>query len=400
MKKIMMLGGLSYLIPAINSAHRHGYHVITVDYIPDNIAHKYSDEYYNISTFDKEAILEVARRIQIDGIISFAVDAGVVSAAYVAEQMGLPFQCSYESTCILQDKALFRKFLAKNGFNTPKAKGYSEVEDALKDVDYYTWPVIVKPVDSCGSKGVLKVESADNLKEAIENALRISHSGSFIIEDFLEKEGLSSGSESFFVDGKLLYNGFYDQYFDNEAVNPYTPSAECWTADKPESVLEEVRSELQRLGDLLQIRTGLFNVEWRVCKDGKVYLMEVSPRAGGNRLAEMLNYAADVDIIEAEVMQAVGEPVENIHEPNYNGSYAIYVLHSEKAGIFRGVDINTQFRSDHVIEEEVRVPIGSHIDAFTGANQALGTLFLKFSSIEEMHHTLSNITSFVKIEVN
>ena len=63
MKKIMMLGGLSYLIPAINSAHRHGYHVITVDYIPDNIAHKYSDEYYNISTFDKEAILEFLKSL-------------------------------------------------------------------------------------------------------------------------------------------------------------------------------------------------------------------------------------------------------------------------------------------------------------------------------------------------
>ena len=395
----MMLGGLSYLIPAIETAHRHGYHVITVDYIPDNIAHKYSDEYYNISTFDKNAILEVARRIQIDGIISFAVDAGVTSAAYVAEQMGLPFQCSYESTCILQDKALFRNFLSENGFNTPKAKGYDNIEDALKDVDSFSWPVIVKPVDSCGSKGVLKVESLDNLKEAIENALQISHSGSFIIEEFLEKEGLSSGSESFFVNGKLLYNGFYDQYFDNEAVNPYTPSAECWPADKPEFVLEEVRSELQRLGDLLHIRTGLFNVEWRVCKDGKIYLMEVSPRAGGNRLAEMLKYAADVDIIEAEVTQAVGGSVANIHEPNYNGVYAIYVLHSEEAGTFNSIEIDNQFKTEHVFEEEIRVTVGSHIDAFSGANQALGTLFLKFSSIEEMHLYLSRIANMVKINV-
>jgi len=397
MKKIMMLGGLSYLIPAIEVAHRHGYHVITVDYIPDNIAHKYSDEYYNISTFDKEAILEVAKHIQIDGIISFAVDAGVVSAAYVAEQMGLPFQCSYESTCILQDKSLFREFMANHGFNTPKAKGYSKIEDVLKDVDFFTWPVIVKPVDSCGSKGVLKVESPDNLKEAIENALRISHSGSFIIEEYLEKEGLSSGSESFFVNGKLMYNGFYDQYFDNEAVNPYTPSAECWPADKPEAILDEVRSELQRLGDLLHIRTGLFNIEWRVCNDGKVYLMEVSPRAGGNRLAEMLNYAADVDIIEAEIMQAVGEPVANIHEPNYKGCFAIYVLHSEQNGSFKGIEIDSIFESQYVIEKEVRVQKGDHIEAFTGANQALGTLFLKASTRQEMDKVLNTLAEEVKI---
>lgn len=393
----MMLGGLSYLIPAIKAAHRHGMHVITVDYIPDNIAHKYSDEYYNISTFDKEAILEVAQRIKIDGIISFAVDAGVVSAAYVAEKMGLPFQCSYEAACILQDKALFREFLANHNFNTPKAKGYNNAEDAVKDIDYFTWPVIVKPVDSCGSKGVLKVSSPEDLEGAIKNALSISHSGNFIIEDFLEKDGLSSGSESFFVNGKLLYNGFYDQYFDNEAVNPYTPSAECWPADKPEETLNVVRSELQRLGDLLGIRTGLFNVEWRVCKNGKVYLMEVSPRAGGNRLAEMLNYAADVDIIEAEVLQAVGETVGDIHEPNYRGCFAIYVLHSEKAGIFKGVDIDPDFEAKHVIEKEIRVPAGAHVDAFTGANQALGTLFLKFTSISEMHSCLASIHSYLRI---
>lgn len=400
MKKIMMLGGLSYLIPAIETAHRHGYHVITVDYIPDNIAHKYSDEYYNISTFDKETILEVARRIQIDGIISFAVDAGVVTAAYVAEKLGLPFQCSYESACILQDKALFRDFLAKNGFNTPKAKGYDNIEKSINEIDQFSWPVIVKPVDSCGSKGVLKVDSPSKLRGAIECALEISHSGSFIVEDFLEKDGLSSGSESFFVEGQLQYNGFYDQYFDNEAVNPYTPSAECWPADKPENVLNEVRAELQRLGRLLHISTGLFNVEWRVCKDGKVYLMEVSPRAGGNRLAEMLNYAADVDIIEAEVMHAVGEPLGSIHEPNYKGCFAVYVLHSEQSGTFKGVELDPYFQEAHLIEQEIRIPVGTQVHAFTGANQALGTLFLRFSSQEEMHNVLKNITNYVRISIS
>ena len=94
-KKLMLLGGLRYLLPVIEAAHRHGIHVITVDYLPGNIAHKYSDEYHNVSIIDKEAVLALARKLQIDGIMSFAVDPGVVAAAYTAEQMGLPFQCSY-----------------------------------------------------------------------------------------------------------------------------------------------------------------------------------------------------------------------------------------------------------------------------------------------------------------
>lgn len=399
MKKLMLLGGLRYLLPVIEEAHKLGIYVITADYLPNNIAHKYSDEYCNVSIIDKDAVLKAAQELKIDGILSHAVDPGVVSAAYVAEKMGLPFQCSYKAASILQDKSLFRKFLAEHGFNCPKAKGYDNAEDALKDVGYFNWPVIVKPVDSAGSKGVTKVEDKSDLRNAIVFALSESHSGHFIIEDFLEKEGLSAGSESFVVDGKLLYNGFYDQYFDNEAVNPYAPSAEIWPSAKDPKYLDEIRSELQRLFTLLNITTGLFNVEWRVCKNGKAYLMEVSPRAGGNRLAEMLNYAADVNIIEAEVRKSVGLPVQEIHEPNYKGHFAIQVLHLDKAGLFERIDIDKQFRKKHLLEEEIRVSSGDKVAPFTGANASIGTLFLRFETREELENSLNNPASWMQIKL-
>ena len=109
-KKILLLGGLRYLLPVIKAAHDLGYYVITCDYLPDNIAHKYADEYHNVSIIDKEAVLALARELQIDGIMSFAVDPGVVTAAYVQEQMGLPACGPYESVCILQNKDRFRRF--------------------------------------------------------------------------------------------------------------------------------------------------------------------------------------------------------------------------------------------------------------------------------------------------
>ena len=350
-KRLMLLGGLRYLLPVIEEAHKLGVYVITADYLPDNIAHKYSDEYCNVSIIDKEAVLKAAQELKIDGILSHAVDPGVVSAAYVAEKMGLPFQCSYEAACILQDKSRFRQFLRDNGFNCPNAKGYYNAEDALKDVDFFNWPVIVKPVDSAGSKGVTKVDDKSKLKEAIEFALSESHNGYFIVEDFLEKNGFSVGSESFVVDGKLLYNGFYDQYFDKNATNPYTPSAEVWPSVMEQKYQDEIKSELQRLFTLLDVKTGLFNVECRVCTNGKAYLMEVSPRAGGNRLAEMLNYAADVNINEAETRKAVGLPIRDMQEPTYKGHFAILVLHSEKEGQFKSVEIERIFKEKHVIEE-------------------------------------------------
>lgn len=397
-KKLMLLGGIRYLLPVIKEAHKLGCYVITADYLPDNIAHKYSDEYVNVSIIDKDAVLKVAKEKQIDGIMSYACDPGVVPAAYVAEQMGLPFQCSYEAACILQDKSRFRKFLSENGFNCPKAKGYTSVEDAINDVDYFNWPVIVKPVDSSGSKGVTRVDDKEKLQEAIIAALDSSLEKHFIVEEFLVADGSPTGSESFFVNGELRYNAFYDQVFDLNAPNPFVPASECWPSSKSDKLLDEVRDNLQRLGTLLGIRTGIFNVEWRL-SGGKVYLMEVTPRAGGNRLAEILNYATYVDIIKAETIKSLGLPCDFVHEPNYNGCYAIYNLHPDKAGVFDGIEVDPQFKSDYVVEEEIRVSKGAKVNGFTGANNSLGTLFLRFKDRNQMYQLIGSIHKFISVKI-
>ena len=226
-KKLLLLGGLRYLLPVIEVAHKLGHYVITCDYLPDNIAHKYSDEYRNVSIIDKEAVLRVAKELQIDGIMSFAVDPGVVTAAYVQEQMGLPGN-PYESVLVLQNKDRFRQFLAEYGFNVPKATGYGSVEEAWSDKGSFEYPVIVKPTDSAGSKGVARVDRAKDLWEALENAMSHSISGRIIVEEFIEKEGCSSDSDCFSVDGELKFVSFSAQRFDADAPNPYTPSAYSW----------------------------------------------------------------------------------------------------------------------------------------------------------------------------
>ena len=263
MKRLMLLGGIRYLLPVIKAAHHHGYYVITVDYVPDNIAHQYSDEFHNVSILDKDAVLKLAQELKIDGILSFGVDPGVITAAFVAEKMNLPFQCSYKSACILQDKSLFRQFLKDNNFNVPNAKGYSSKEDALADTDYFNWPIIVKPVDSAGSKGVTKIDLKEQLPSAIEYALSESHNGHFIIEDFLEKEGNSSDCDSFTVDGKLVFCSFNEQLFDNKAINPYTPAAYTWPSTIPQWAQDELKNELQRLMTQLNVKTGVYHILWR-----------------------------------------------------------------------------------------------------------------------------------------
>lgn len=401
-KNLMLLGGIRYLLPAIEAAHKHGIYVITVDYLPNNIAHKYSDEYHNVSILekDKEKVLALAKELKIDGILSYAVDPGVVAAAYVAEQMGLPFTCSYEATCILQDKSRFRQFLADNGFNAPHAKGYVNAEDAIKDVDYFNWPVIVKPVDSAGSKGVSRVDDPIDLPKAIAHALEESHNGHFIIEDFLELDGYQSSADCFSVDGKLVYADYSDQLFDKDAANPYTPALEIWPSTMKQEHQDYLTSELQRLLTLLHCGTGLYNVESRLCKNGKPYIMEVSPRAGGNRIAELQRIGTGIDLIEAEILKAVGDPLpNNITMPQYDGCYVNDIAHSLKAGTYQGISYDDTFKQNHVISEAIYPSIGDHVEAFHGANNAVGSIFLKFASRKECDEKKVNFSDYIKINV-
>jgi len=398
MKKLMLLGGIRYLLPVIKAAHEQGYYVITADYIPDNIAHKFSDEYVNVSIIDKEAVLKVAREKQIDGIMSFGVDPGVVSASYVQNQMGLPSFGPFESVEIMQNKDKFRAFLTEHGFNVPKAKGYTNAADAMADAAIWDYPIIVKPTDAAGSKGVTRVDNVEQLKAAVDYAFDKSISGHIIIEDFIEKAGCSSDTDSMSVDGKLVFTSFCAQRFDLNASNPYTPAAYSWPSTFTAEQKACLTSEIQRLITLLGLKTVVYNIETRIGTNGKPYIMELTPRGGGNRLCEMLRYATGVDMITAITRAMVGDPIEPISQMPYNGHWAEIILHADKDGVFDHLEISKDLPAE-VVEEDLWVKQGDKVESFEGANNAIGTLVLKFQSAEDLEKAITNQREWLNVVV-
>lgn len=395
-KRIMLLGGNRYQLPVIRAAHALGLHVITCDYLPDNYAHKFSDEYCNVSILDQEAVLKAAANLRVDGIMSFACDPGVVTAAYVAEKLGLPYSGSYESVSVLQNKGRFRKFLADHGFNVPTSRTYRAFAMLQEETELFHWPVIVKPTDSAGSKGVSRVDSPDQLQKAFAYAMDHSFCKEVIVEDFLEKQGASSDTDSFSVDGELRFVSFNAQYFDAKAVNPYTPAAYGWPATISEAHQRELTAEIQRLLSLLEMRSSIYNIETRECVDGKAYIMECSPRGGGNRLAEVLKYATGVDLIKGAVQAAMGDAINGIEQAPYNGSWAEIVLHSDESGTFKELWISENLRSN-VVECDLWVRPGECVNSFEAANNSLGTLILRFDKPQELSDILGDIKNNVKV---
>ena len=396
MKKLLILGGDHFAIPVVEAAKQQGYHVITCDYLPDNVAHKYSDEFANFSTTDKEGILVYAREKEIDGIVTFT-DSGVVTTAYVQHHLRLPAIGPLESVEILQNKDRFRAFLKKNGFNVPQAKGFESVEDALSESYWFPWPVIVKPVDSAGSKGVSRVDRAEDLRPALDYAMQFSVSKRIIVEEFIEKEGCSSDSDCFSINGHLVVATFSAQRFDEKALNPYTPSAYTWPSTFGTIVEAELRSEVQRLLTLLCMNTTVYNVETRIGKDGKAYIMEVSPRGGGNRLSEMVKFSTGADMITAAVRAAVGDEI-SISQNILDGHWAEIILHSDKRGEFSELFIAPEFEK-YVQERDLWTKEGHLVEEFSGANKAIGTLVLRFETAEELEEAITHQREWLKVVV-
>ena len=205
MKKILLLGGSAQQVVAIEMAKKLGYYTVLCDYLPDNPGQYVADRFYLVSTTDKEAVLKVAKEECVAGVLAYASDPAAPTAAFVAEKLGLPGN-PYKSVEILCNKDKFRNFLRENQFCTPLAKGYAVVEEALEDLknSYFTYPVIVKPVDSSGSKGVSRIDSFEQAKDSIEYAMSYSRGHRIIIEEFVEKYGYQIAGDGLSVDGKLF----------------------------------------------------------------------------------------------------------------------------------------------------------------------------------------------------
>lgn len=397
MKKILILGGDHFTIPVVEAAKKQGYYTITCDYLPDNVAHKYSDEYVNFSTTDKDGILQWAQENKIDGIVTFT-DSGVVTTAYVQHHLRLPQVGPLESVEILQNKDRFRDFLRTNGFNTPWAYSFDSVDEALKYIDKFSYPLIVKPTDSAGSKGVTRVDREVDLKEAFLHALKFSVKGKIIVEEFLEKKGASSDSDSFSVNGIFKFISFSSQHFDDKALGCYTPAAYSWPSTMTKQEELDLSSELQRLISLLKMNTSVYNIETRVASNNKTYIMEVSPRGGGNRLSEMMKYATGVDLITAAVRAAVGDEVKGVTQKSYEGNWAEIILHADNDGIFKELKIDESVQ-ECVYEVDLWVSDGDAVRGFSAANAAIGTLVLNCKTKEQMLDLIKNQVDWLNVVV-
>lgn len=399
MKKILLLGGAFSQLPSIKCAKELGYYTITCDYLPNNPGHKLADEYHNISTTDKEAVLELANRLNIDGIVCYASDPAAPTAAYVAEKLSLPGQ-PFKSVEILSFKSLFREFLQKNGFNVPKAKTYTNKQELEQEWDSFIRPVMVKPVDSSGSKGVSKIYHYEEIDNAFSYALSYSRVKQVIVEEFIDINGPQHDGDVFSVNGKVKFASFSDQYFDLTSNNPFSPVGESWPCSMNNEQYELLMHDIQKIINILELKTGVYNVEVRFSKDNKPYILEMGARNGGNMVPQVIEYATGVNLVEYTLKAGMGEDCSMLTQKPVNGFWSYHIIHSLQTGILKNITFEETFKKKNLVELHLMKNIGDEIKSFQGSGEIFGIMILKFSSFDEMKTKMNNIENYVNIIID
>ena len=391
MKKLLLLGGSAQQVIAIETAKKLGYYTILCDYLTDNPGRYVADKFFLESTTDKKKILQIAENEKIDGIVAYASDPAAPTSAYVAEKLGLPTN-PYISVETLCNKDKFREFLKNNGFNTPLAKGFADKESAIQSIDKFSFPVIIKPVDSSGSKGATVLKSKDGFEDV---AFSFSREGRIVIEEFIEKDHpYLIGGDLFISDGKVVMWGLMNCHRDSR-VNPLVPVGKSYPPTISDEYLNAIKSTLQTMIDKLGIKNGAMNVELIVDSRGRVLPIDVGPRNGGNMIPDLLGYIFNVNVVEMTIKAAMGEmSVSDINEPK--PYYATHNLHNAKNGIYDHIEYSPELEKCIICKCEYKKP-GDEVEYFDNASKALGILFLKFDSDKQMTDTLGKITTMYNV---
>lgn len=386
-------------IPAIRRARELGHYVITCDYSPNNPGHVFADEYHNVSTTDCEAILRVAQCLSIDGILAYASDPAAHTAAYVAEKLGLPGP-GVSAVDTLTQKDRFRAFLREHDFNAPCAWGFSSCEEAIAAIGQFELPVMVKPVDSSGSKGVVKVECLEDYSSAVQEAFFYSRSGRIIVEEFIKKTGYQISGDGFSVDGTLVFTSYGNELYSNRGTRDYVALGEFWPSLHSDEDLARLDDELQRLISILGIGTAAYNIEAVLDEHGEIYIIELAPRNGGSYIPQLISYATGANLVDFAIKAALGEDCSMLSRAETHCCVSNYMIYSVESGCFAGLWFDDSFKQNNLLEVHCTCDLGDCVEAYRNTSHSLGTILFKAPSIEEMEAITGNIDRYVRVLVN
>ena len=388
-QKLLVAGGGYADIPLILSAKRLGYYVITSGNRPEELGHLYADEYQPADFSDPDAILALAKRLKIAAVCASCNDFSALAAAYTAEKLGLQGHDSYRISQIIHHKDHYRAFAAKNGITTPAARGFSSKEYAIASLHSSVFPVIVKPVDLTGGKGVSVVRRSDELGVAINKAFAISRGKRIVVEEFVE--GSRHGFSAFLVKGRVVF--FFS---DNEHyfLNPFMVSAASVPGNVSAAVVRKLCSESEKIAALLSLKDGIFHIQYILRQEEEPVIIEICRRAPGDLYIKFVEHATGVDYPSWIVKASAGLDCSELVHVEPKGFFTRHCIMSASPGKVKDVVIDAAIEKK-IIDRLIWWKKGDVVaDVMT---TKFGIVFLRFSSQDEMLERTGRMQELIRV---
>lgn len=395
-KKILILGGSDFQFPLLRTAHSLGYTVVLCDMRPSCPGMQEADIKYIADYSDKTAVLEIAEKERIDGIISNNEPA-MLTVAYVSQALGLVGN-PVESVEKLISKSGFRQLQASAGVFSPRSYSAASPETLLERIKELRFPIIMKPNEASGTRGTEKIAEYNikAIKDAFLNCRAYSRNGLVTAEEYVEMDSLMVNDADVFVLGEeFLWDGLFQQMRAKET--PMLPMTQIYPARLREGELESIRSVVEKLLKTAGIRHGEYNVETYFTKQHEVFVIEINPRQGGNHIPRMIQRCCGVDLTKLLVSTAVQDYryCETLKTFQRSRNYiAMHPVFSKKAGVYEGLFIADEVRP-YVASVEESLRIGDPIERGTNAGQVAAHVLLQFCDAETQHQYAENMEKYV-----
>lgn len=387
MKRILIAGGSHSDIPLIDAARSHGYHVITSGNREADIGHRFSDEVHLEDFSDTQAMLSLAQSLDIDAICSSANDFSVISCAYVAEAMELPGFDSYQTTLTLHHKDRFRALAEQIGLPCPAAISFSTPNISFADIADLSFPLMVKPVDLTGGKGISRIDRPEELAAAVDRAFSSSRAKRIVVEEFFA--GTLHSYSSAIKTQQVVF-----EYADNEYSfrNKYLVTTSTSPAKVDPSVIRSIRQTTEKLARHLRLTDGLLHAQF-LCNGTDYRIIEYTRRCPGDFYAIPVRHSTGIDHADLIVRPCLGMDLSIAAETRQQGYFSRHCVMAEQAGVLQGIEIADEIRNNILDIFTLRRP-GDPLTNHLVDKAAI--FFLQYADEEDMNYKNQRLTSLIR----
>lgn len=401
-KKLLVLGGSPNQLRLVEAAKNAGIYTVVCNMSDDCAARNACDKFYPQNYLDREKVLAIAKNEAVDGVISNS-EAAMPIVAYIAESMGLVGN-SVSSVEKLISKSAFRQLQRDSGVYAPRNFECDSWEEFQEHIDSLTFPIIVKPCESSGTRGTTRIDGRDDLaaqKKAFEECQHYSVNDRVSVEEFVEMTLLTVIDGDVFVcNGEYLWNGFFTCYRSRHAT--MLPMMESFPIVISDKDFDMVKDHIKRIFAQAGIVHGQYNAEMYFTKTGELFVIEINARQGGVNIPHLIELHSGIDFDNLLVTTAVGDNSEfkkalnAKHEIRYITQFLVF---SRNNGVLNHVEIQQELMPYLIERTDLKKP-GDDVVVGMNAGDSIARLVFDFKDFETQQHYVNDIENYVSAIVD